>query len=129
MPAEQPETRLRARWEALAGRIGIAPGAGTALLDELIGAYAQSGRHYHNLDHIAALIELARKWGDEGKEDLAHHALDVIAREGPQDPEGTPCPRCGEAERIEDTGTAVEPRLTCKRCGVSWHPRGDKTDG
>ena len=64
MPAEQPQTRLRSRWHALAGRIGVAHGAGTALLDELIGAYAQSGRHYHNIDHIAALIELLDRHGD-----------------------------------------------------------------
>ena len=63
MPAEQPETRLSARWQALAGRIGLAPVVGTALLDELIQAYAQSGRHYHNLDHIAALIELLDRHG------------------------------------------------------------------
>ena len=63
MSAEQPETRLHARWDALAGRIGLAPGDGAALLDELIGAYAQSGRHYHNIDHIAALIELLDRHG------------------------------------------------------------------
>ena len=80
-------------------------------------------------NHITALLELARKWGDEGKEDLAHHALDVIGREAEQDASLPPCPDCGEAERIEDTGTAADPRLTCKRCGMSWHPRGDKTDG
>ncbi|HEU4379362.1 MAG TPA: hypothetical protein VFR73_12390 [Hyphomicrobiaceae bacterium] len=64
MSDEQPETRLRNRWRQLMGRIGLAPGAGTALLDELIGAYAQSGRHYHNLDHIAALFELLDRHGD-----------------------------------------------------------------
>jgi len=64
MPAGQPETRLRPRWHALARRIGLAHGAGTALLDELTEAYAESGRHYHNLDHIAALIELLDRHGD-----------------------------------------------------------------
>jgi predicted metal-dependent HD superfamily phosphohydrolase len=64
MPAEQPETRLRTRWDDLAGRIGLAHGAGTALLDELVQAYARSGRHYHNLDHITALIELLDLHGD-----------------------------------------------------------------
>jgi predicted metal-dependent HD superfamily phosphohydrolase len=64
MPAEQPETRLRTRWDALARRIGLAHGGGTALLDELMRAYAQSGRHYHNLDHIAALLELLDRHGD-----------------------------------------------------------------
>jgi predicted metal-dependent HD superfamily phosphohydrolase len=64
MSAEQPQTRLRTRWDEFAGRIGLAPGDGTALLDELIQTYAQSGRHYHNLDHIAALIELLDRHGD-----------------------------------------------------------------
>lgn len=64
MSDEQPETRLRTRWRELMGRIGLTPGAGTALLDELTGAYAQSGRHYHNLDHIAALLDLLDRHGD-----------------------------------------------------------------
>ena len=63
MSAEQPETRLHTRWHALAGRIGLAPGPGTALLDELMQAYAQPGRHYHNLAHIAALLELLDRHG------------------------------------------------------------------
>jgi hypothetical protein len=78
--------------------------------------------------NVAELIALARKWADEGKEDLAHHALDAISRDEPE-PEGMRCPRCGETERIEDTGTAARDRLTCKRCGGSWHPQGDKTNG
>jgi predicted metal-dependent HD superfamily phosphohydrolase len=64
MSAEQTETRLRTRWEALARRTGIAHGDGTALLAELIAAYAQNGRHYHNLDHIAALCDLLDRHGD-----------------------------------------------------------------
>jgi predicted metal-dependent HD superfamily phosphohydrolase len=64
MPAGQTETRLRTRWSALARRIGIAHGAGAALLDELIEAYSETGRHYHNLDHIDALIELLDRHGD-----------------------------------------------------------------
>jgi len=73
--------------------------------------------------HISELIALARKWGDEGKEDLAHHALDVIGREA-EEPEGQACPHCGaDGERIEDTSTGGEPRLTCKGCGKSWNPR------
>ena len=79
-------------------------------------------------NHVTELILLASKWADEGKDDLAHHALDVISREA-EEQQVLPCPECGETERIEDTGTPADPRLTCKRCGMSWHPRGDKTDG
>lgn len=64
MPAGQPETRLRTRWDALARRIGLAHGDGAVLLDELMQAYSESGRHYHNLDHIAALLDLLDRNGD-----------------------------------------------------------------
>jgi predicted metal-dependent HD superfamily phosphohydrolase len=63
-PVEQPQARLRTRWQALAERIGIAHANGAALLDELMQAYAQGGRHYHNLDHIAALLDLLDRHGD-----------------------------------------------------------------
>jgi predicted metal-dependent HD superfamily phosphohydrolase len=76
MPAEQPETRLRARWDELARRIGLAHGTGTALLDELEQAYAQRGRHYHNLDHIAALIDLLdRHWDSVRNRDALELAI------------------------------------------------------
>lgn len=37
----------------------------TAALDELIRAYSEPGRHYHNLDHIAALLELLDRHGND----------------------------------------------------------------
>lgn len=73
-------------------------------------------------EHISTLLELAREWAAAGKDELAHHALDVIDREA-ADSEGQCCPKCGEQERIEDTGTGGNERLTCKRCGESWNPR------
>jgi predicted metal-dependent HD superfamily phosphohydrolase len=65
MHADQPQAHLRTRWQALAVRLGIAQqGApAAALLDELARAYAQPSRHYHNLDHIAALLELLDRHG------------------------------------------------------------------
>jgi predicted metal-dependent HD superfamily phosphohydrolase len=66
MHADQPRAHLRTRWQALAVRLGIAQGApAAALLDELAQAYAQPGRHYHNLDHIAALLELLDRHGHD----------------------------------------------------------------
>ena len=56
-------------------------------------------------NHITALLELARKWGDEGKDELAHHALDVIGREAEQEATLPPCPNCGEAY-ADETVTA-----------------------
>lgn len=73
-------------------------------------------------DHISELLNLARQWAEEGKDDLAHHALDVIDREA-EETEGPPCPKCGEQERIEDTSTPAGARMTCKRCGASWNPK------
>ena len=80
MSAEQPETRLHPRWHALAGRIGLAPGPGTALLDELMQAYAQPGRHYHNLAHIAALIELLDRHGDNVAQPRRPRTRDSLPR-------------------------------------------------
>ncbi|MFM9847783.1 MAG: phosphohydrolase [Hyphomicrobiaceae bacterium] len=39
------------------GRLGIPANAGDPVLAELVGAYAAPGRHYHTLDHIAALLQ------------------------------------------------------------------------
>ena len=36
----------------------------TATLDELVRAYSEPGRHYHNLDHIATLLELLDRHGE-----------------------------------------------------------------
>jgi predicted metal-dependent HD superfamily phosphohydrolase len=66
MHADQPQAHLRTRWQALAVRLGIAQGApAAALLDELARAYAQPGRHYHDLGHIAALLELLDRHGHD----------------------------------------------------------------
>jgi hypothetical protein len=84
------------------------------------------------LEVIRELVALAVKWESAGKEDLAHHALDVAGRladQAAEDGEGQPCPKCGEAERHEDTGTKTSPRMTCLRCGHSWNPRETATDG
>jgi predicted metal-dependent HD superfamily phosphohydrolase len=46
------------RWRALAVRRRWPEPAATAVLDELAEAYSQPHRHYHTLDHIAALLAL-----------------------------------------------------------------------
>ena len=70
------------------------------------------------------LIKLLDGWAQAGKDELVHHALDVLGREGDEDLELViPCPSCGESERLEDTSTAGVLRLTCKRCGMSWNPK------
>ena len=38
-------------------------GAASSTLAELVGAYSEEGRHYHTLDHIAALFDLLDRHG------------------------------------------------------------------
>ena len=45
--------RVSARWRGLMGN------AAETALHELIAAYSSAGRHYHNLHHIAALLQLS----------------------------------------------------------------------
>ena len=55
---------LTSYWRTLFGRLGIAEIATTAVLNELARAYSEPGRHYHNLDHIAALLQLLDRHGE-----------------------------------------------------------------
>jgi predicted metal-dependent HD superfamily phosphohydrolase len=50
-------------WRALADRRGWAEPAAAAVLDEIVKAYGQLHRHYHTLDHIAALVALLDRHG------------------------------------------------------------------
>ena len=63
--ATQSTTALTACWHALAVRLGMPKTSATATLDELLRAYSEPGRHYHNLDHIAALLELLDRHGND----------------------------------------------------------------
>jgi predicted metal-dependent HD superfamily phosphohydrolase len=67
---DQSHTDLSARWHALAARLAIAQAPAAILLNELIRAYSEPGRHYHNLGHIAQLLEL-----------LDQHGLDLRGRD------------------------------------------------
>jgi predicted metal-dependent HD superfamily phosphohydrolase len=62
---QQPQTRLRSRWNALTARLCYAQASSAALLDELAQAYSEPGRHYHNLGHIAQLLELLDQYGHD----------------------------------------------------------------
>jgi predicted metal-dependent HD superfamily phosphohydrolase len=57
-------TALTACWHALAVRVGMPETSAAAALNELARAYSEPGRHYHNLDHIAALLELLDRHGE-----------------------------------------------------------------
>jgi predicted metal-dependent HD superfamily phosphohydrolase len=55
--------RVQRCWEALASRWCWPEPAAAAALAELAAAYDQPHRHYHTLDHIAALLELLERHG------------------------------------------------------------------
>ena len=46
------------RWLDLMTRLGIDANAARPALAELLALYGETGRHYHTLDHIAALLRL-----------------------------------------------------------------------
>jgi predicted metal-dependent HD superfamily phosphohydrolase len=55
--------KVEACWRALFDRLGVDAGAAGPTLAELVGAYSEEGRHYHTLDHIAALLHLLDRHG------------------------------------------------------------------
>jgi predicted metal-dependent HD superfamily phosphohydrolase len=56
--------KLGARWRALFDGLGVNPGAAGPTLADLVRAYSEPGRHYHTLDHIAALLHLLDRHGE-----------------------------------------------------------------
>jgi predicted metal-dependent HD superfamily phosphohydrolase len=55
--------RLGDRWRALAARLGVDDDAAAPVFAELVQAYSGEGRHYHTLDHLAALFGLLDRHG------------------------------------------------------------------
>ena len=74
--------KLEARWCALLDRLGVGAGAAAPTFAELVRAYSGSGRHYHTLDHIAALLDLLDQYGkglaDPGAVELAIFFHDAV---------------------------------------------------
>jgi predicted metal-dependent HD superfamily phosphohydrolase len=54
---------LDARWRALFARLGVDPDAAAPAFADLVHAYSGEGRHYHTLDHLAALFHLLDRHG------------------------------------------------------------------
>lgn len=55
---------VRQCWADLAARKGCAEPAARELLDRLVAAYGEPQRHYHTIDHIAALLTLLARHGE-----------------------------------------------------------------
>src|SRR5438876_11125144 len=73
---------LGARWRALFGRLGADPDAAAATFAELVQAYSGEGRHYHTLNHLAALFVLLDRHGaglaDRNAIELAIFFHDIV---------------------------------------------------
>ena len=72
-------------WDDLLLRHGCAGPAAEAVLDELVRAYGESHRHYHTLDHIAALLRLLEEHG-RGVGDHDAVALAILFHDVVYDP-------------------------------------------
>jgi predicted metal-dependent HD superfamily phosphohydrolase len=55
---------LLGRWRALIAGFGVDPDTAAATFDGLVDAYSEQGRHYHTLDHLAALFVLLDRHGE-----------------------------------------------------------------
>jgi len=55
---EKLTDEMRANWQRLCHHLGANDDACAAAFDELVRAYAEPQRHYHNLDHIAQCLRL-----------------------------------------------------------------------
>ena len=54
---------VQAAWGDLVRRYAQVGAAADAVLSELVRAYSEPHRHYHTLDHIAALLQLLKQHG------------------------------------------------------------------
>ncbi|VTS08776.1 Putative uncharacterized protein OS=Fischerella sp. JSC-11 GN=FJSC11DRAFT_4510 PE=4 SV=1 [Tuwongella immobilis] len=64
---------LQIQWARLLDRYGVTPAAAYPVFDELLAAYAQPGRYYHTLEHIAEVLKVLSKLID-----LAEHPADLM---------------------------------------------------
>lgn len=73
------------RWRGLMLRLGIDPGTARPVLDELLALYGETGRHYHTLDHVAALLHLLDTHG-QGVTDRDAVELAIFFHDAVYDP-------------------------------------------
>jgi predicted metal-dependent HD superfamily phosphohydrolase len=52
-------------WNGLVARRGSLPSTAATVLEETVRAYREPHRHYHTLDHVAALLTLLDRYGAE----------------------------------------------------------------
>jgi predicted metal-dependent HD superfamily phosphohydrolase len=82
---------VRRCWNDIASRRGCAAPAADAVIEEIMCAYREPHRHYHTLDHIAALLALLARFGggavDRDALALAILFHDIVYDPGRQDNE------------------------------------------
>ncbi len=82
---------VRRCWDDMTARRGCAVPAADAVIEEIIHAYREPHRHYHTLDHIAALLTLLARYGggaaDRDALTLAVLLHDLVYDPGRQDNE------------------------------------------
>ncbi len=127
---------LDARWRALFARLGVDPDAAAPAFADLVHAYSAQGRHYHTLDHIAALFALLDRHGagvaDRNAIELAIFFHDAVYAPTRSDNEaqsaalargrltalGLPCGACWQGSGPDPCHSARERAIgAAGRCG------------
>ncbi len=62
---------MEAAWRELAGRAGVVEGNVKAIFQDLCRRYSEPGRAYHNLDHVAAMLNTVSEFEDTLHDDMA----------------------------------------------------------
>jgi len=111
-----PREALQARWWNLMARMGADPHAAAPIFDALAAAYAEPARHYHTLDHIAALSCLF----DEHGQDLGNREaveLAIFFHDAVYDPARTDNEEASAALARKDlSALGIAPELTGRVC-------------
>ena len=77
--------RLRSEWTELLRSLAVPEAAAAVGFDELAAAYAETGRAYHNLDHVAAVLDTVAGLADAAR-DLAAVRLAAWFHDAVYDP-------------------------------------------
>ncbi|MGW8317966.1 MAG: metalloprotease family protein [Candidatus Promineifilaceae bacterium] len=90
-PQPDLETKMRQRWAELMAALDVDLAPAQAIFDDLVGHYLEPHRHYHNLEHVAYVMEVVTRLKPLAKDDqalqLAVWFHDVIYDPGASDNE------------------------------------------
>jgi predicted metal-dependent HD superfamily phosphohydrolase len=104
-------------WNGLVSRRGFDPRAAATVLEEAVRAYGEPHRHYHTLDHIAALLVLLDRHGadysDRDALSLAIMFHDVVY--DPRRPDNEAASAAWAAARLECLGFPAASRTKIAR--------------